>query len=68
MDGLFAFPPLMLALAVAALLGPSITNASIAIAIPFIPGFARLVRAEVLSVREEPSSRRRARSVFTLVA
>jgi ABC-type dipeptide/oligopeptide/nickel transport system permease subunit len=53
MDALFTFPPLMLALALAALLGPSLTNASIAIAIPFIPGYARLVRAEVLSVREE---------------
>jgi ABC-type dipeptide/oligopeptide/nickel transport system permease subunit len=54
MDALFTFPPLMLALGLAALLGPSLTNASIAIAIPFIPGYARLVRAEVLSVREEP--------------
>ena len=54
MDALFTFPPLMLALALAALLGPSLTNASIAIAIPFIPGFARLVRAEVLAVKEEP--------------
>jgi ABC-type dipeptide/oligopeptide/nickel transport system permease subunit len=53
MDALFTFPPLMLALGVAALLGPSVTNASIAISIPFIPGCARLVRAEVLSVREE---------------
>ncbi|HEY2427676.1 MAG TPA: ABC transporter permease [Acidimicrobiales bacterium] len=53
MDAFFAFPPLMLALAIAALLGPSTTNVSVAIAIPFIPGFARLVRAEVLVVREE---------------
>jgi ABC-type dipeptide/oligopeptide/nickel transport system permease subunit len=53
MDALFAFPPLMLALAIAALLGPNTLNLSIAIAIPFIPGFARLIRAEVLSVREE---------------
>jgi peptide/nickel transport system permease protein len=53
MDGLFAFPPLMLALAVAALLNPSLTTASIAIAIPFIPGFARLIRAQVLAAREE---------------
>jgi peptide/nickel transport system permease protein len=53
MDAFFAFPPLMLALAMAALLGPSVTHASIAISIPFIPGFARLVRAQVLAVREE---------------
>jgi len=53
MDALFAFPPIMLALATAALLGPSTFNVSVAIAIPFVPGFARLVRAEVLAVREE---------------
>ena len=53
MDAFFAFPPLMLALGVAALLGPSLVNVSVAIAIPFVPGFARLVRAEVLAVREE---------------
>jgi ABC-type dipeptide/oligopeptide/nickel transport system permease subunit len=53
MDAMFTFPPLMLALGVAALLGPSLTTASIAIAVPFIPGYARLVRAEVLGVREE---------------
>jgi peptide/nickel transport system permease protein len=53
MDALFAFPPLMLALGTAALLGASLVNASIAIAIPFIPGFARVVRAQVLAVREE---------------
>ena len=53
MDALFTFPPLTLALAVAALLGPNITNASIAIGIVFIPGFVRLIRSQVLSVREE---------------
>ena len=53
MDAFFAFPPLMLALAIAALLGPSVVNVAAAIAIPFIAGFARLVRAEVLAVREE---------------
>ncbi len=53
MDAVFALPPLMLGLAMAALLGPSVTHVSIAIAIPFIPGFARLVRAQVLAVREE---------------
>ena len=53
MDALFAFPPLMLALGIAALLGPSVTHAAVAIAIPFIPGFARLVRAQVLAAREE---------------
>ncbi|HWS47511.1 MAG TPA: ABC transporter permease [Acidimicrobiia bacterium] len=53
MDGLFAFPALTLALAIAAILGPSIRNAAIAIAIPFIPGMVRLLRAQTLAVREE---------------
>ena len=42
MDALFTFPPLTLALAVAALLGASLVNASIAIAIVFVPGLVRL--------------------------
>ena len=53
MDALFTFPPLTLALAIAALLGASLTNASIAIAIVFVPGFVRLIRSQVLAVREE---------------
>src|SRR6185503_12278421 len=53
MDALFAFPPLVLALTVAALLGASLLNESIAIAIVFVPGFVRLIRGEVLAVREE---------------
>jgi peptide/nickel transport system permease protein len=53
MDALFAFPPLVLALTVAALLGASLINESIAIAIVFVPGFVRLIRGQVLAVREE---------------
>jgi peptide/nickel transport system permease protein len=53
MDALFAFPPLILALTVAALLGRSLHNESIAIAVTFIPGLARVVRGQVLAVREE---------------
>jgi ABC-type dipeptide/oligopeptide/nickel transport system permease subunit len=53
MDALFTFPPLTLALAVAALLGASLTNTAIAVAIVFVPGFVRLIRAQVLAVREE---------------
>lgn len=52
-DALFAFPPLILAITVAALLGRSLHNASIAIAITFVPGLTRVVRGQVLSVREE---------------
>lgn len=53
MDALFTFPPLTLALAIAALLGASLTNASLAIAIVFVPGLVRVIRSQVLAVREE---------------
>jgi peptide/nickel transport system permease protein len=53
MDAMFVFPPLTLALAVAALLGASISTISVAIGIVFIPGFVRIIRAQVLAVREE---------------
>jgi peptide/nickel transport system permease protein len=53
MDAMFAFPPLILAIAVASLLGKSLFNESIAIAIVFVPGFVRLIRGQVLAVREE---------------
>lgn len=52
-DALFAFPPLILAITVAALLGRSLHNESIAIAVTFVPGLTRVVRAQVLAVREE---------------
>ncbi|HVU73836.1 MAG TPA: ABC transporter permease [Mycobacteriales bacterium] len=52
-DAFFAFPPLMLALAVAVLAGRSILSISGGIAIVFVPGFVRIVRAQVLAIREE---------------
>jgi len=51
-DAVYSFPALLLALAIAAALGPSILNAVIAIAVVYTPSFARLVRGQVLSVRE----------------
>ena len=51
-DALYSFPALILALAITAALGPSIVNAMIAIGIVYTPPFARLVRAQMLSVRE----------------
>jgi peptide/nickel transport system permease protein len=53
MDMLFAFPPILLAIAILAILGPGIRNAMIAIGIVFTPIFARVTRGSVLSVREE---------------
>ena len=51
MDALLAFPFLVLALAIIAVLGPDLTNAMLAIAITKTPGFARLVRSEVLTLK-----------------
>ncbi|MBI4014270.1 MAG: ABC transporter permease [Candidatus Rokubacteria bacterium] len=53
MDGLLAFPGLVLALAITAALGPNLRNAMIAIGIVGIPGFARLVRGQVLLLRAQ---------------
>ncbi len=52
MDVALAFPYLLLAIAVVAVLGPGLTNALIAIAIVEIPAFARIARASVISVKE----------------
>jgi len=53
MDVLFAFPAILLAIAVMAILGRGITNAMIAIGIVYIPIFARIARGEVLRVKNE---------------
>ena len=53
MDVLLSFPPLVLALALAAALGPSLNNAILAVAVVMIPKFARLVRGEALAVKEK---------------
>lgn len=49
MDVILAFPSLLLALVLVAILGPGLTNAMIAIAIVYQPHFARLTRAAVMS-------------------
>jgi peptide/nickel transport system permease protein len=51
MDIILAFPYILLAIAVVAILGPGLRNAMIAIAIIYIPHYARVVRGAVLSVR-----------------
>ncbi|HEY9088371.1 MAG TPA: ABC transporter permease [Anaerolineaceae bacterium] len=52
MDVLMAFPSLLLAIAIVAVLGPGLINALLAIAIIEIPIYARVVRAGVLAVKE----------------
>lgn len=53
MDVMLAFPDLILALAIMAILGPSLRNAMIAIGISSIPVYTRVMRGQVLSLREK---------------
>jgi peptide/nickel transport system permease protein len=53
-DVMFAFPVLLLALAVVAVMGPGVTTTILAIGIVYTPIFARVARASTLSVRVEP--------------
>ncbi|HLQ73520.1 MAG TPA: nickel transporter permease [Bacillota bacterium] len=52
-DIMLAFPSILLAIAIVAVLGPSLRNALIAIAIINVPNFGRLIRSKVLSVKED---------------
>ncbi len=52
MDVLLAFPSLLLAIAIVAVLGPGLINTLLAISIVSIPQYARIVRASVLSIKE----------------
>ncbi len=53
MDVLLALPGILLAIAIVAALGPNIVNAMLAIAVVRIPTMARVVRSDVLALREE---------------
>ena len=52
-DAGLSFPPLILALAIAGVLGPGIGNTVLALSIVFIPSLMRLVRGQALAIREE---------------
>ena len=52
-DALLAFPDLVLIIAIAAVLGPSLRNALLAIAVTAVAGYARVVRAQVLSLTQQ---------------
>jgi peptide/nickel transport system permease protein len=52
MDVLLAFPALILGLIIVAMLGPTLTNIVIAIALTSVPAFARIARAPTISVKE----------------
>jgi peptide/nickel transport system permease protein len=53
-DVMLAFPSILLAVVVVAVLGPSLAHAMIAVGIVGVPAYARLIRAQVLSVRALP--------------
>lgn len=52
-DVLFAFPEMLLAIAVVAILGPGLNNVIIAVAVFSVPVFARIVRAATLSLKQQ---------------
>jgi peptide/nickel transport system permease protein len=52
MDAMLAFPGILLALAIVSVLSPGLGNVMIAVGLSAVPGYARLVRATVLSARE----------------
>jgi peptide/nickel transport system permease protein len=54
MDGLMSIPGILVAIALVALAGASMTNVIIAITIPEVPRVVRLVRAVILTIREQP--------------
>ncbi len=53
-DSLQAFPAVILALAILALLGPSLANVIIVISLAWTPGYARIARAQVLTTKQNP--------------
>ncbi|PWB49475.1 MAG: hypothetical protein C3F13_18920 [Anaerolineales bacterium] len=53
MDSMYAFPGLILAIAITAVLGPSVVNVIVAIAVLYIPTYYRIVRGQALSVKED---------------
>jgi peptide/nickel transport system permease protein len=53
MDSMYAFPGLILAIAITAVLGPSVLNVIVAIAVLYVPTYYRIVRGQTLAVKEE---------------
>ncbi|GMQ77678.1 MAG: hypothetical protein BMS9Abin02_0166 [Anaerolineae bacterium] len=52
MDSIYSFPGLLLAVALAAMLGPSLLNVAVAISVVYVPTFFRVTRGQVLSIKE----------------
>ncbi len=54
MDSIYAFPGLVLAIAIAATLGPGVVNMALSIAVVYIPSYFRIIRSQVLTIKELP--------------
>lgn len=54
MDSIYAFPGLVLAIAIAAMMGRGVTNMALSIAVVYIPSYFRVIRSQVLSIKEMP--------------
>jgi len=52
MDSLYAFPGLVLAIAIAAMLGRGVINMALSIAVVYVPSYFRVIRSQVLSIKE----------------
>jgi peptide/nickel transport system permease protein len=53
MDSIYSFPGFLLAIAMATMLGPGVINVAIAISVIYIPTFFRVVRGQVLAIKEQ---------------
>jgi len=51
-DAVYAFPGLVIAIAIAAMLGPGVINMALSISVVYIPSYFRIVRSQVLSIKE----------------
>jgi len=51
-DAIYAFPGLVIAIAIAAMLGRGVVNMALSIAVVYIPSYFRIVRSQVLSIKE----------------
>jgi peptide/nickel transport system permease protein len=54
MDSIYAFPGLILAIAIAIVLGRGVINMALSITVVYIPSYFRVIRSQVLSIRELP--------------
>jgi peptide/nickel transport system permease protein len=54
MDSIYAFPGLVLAIAIAAMLGPGVVNMALSIAVVYVPSYYRMIRSQVLTIKELP--------------